>query len=840
MRRQFFARYSLLILMAVAFLMPLMYMGARRSLRTNKNDVKAWLPTNCQETTTYQWYRERFESDMFVLVSWEGGQRGGRRWEASTLDSDRLTMLAKKLVPPEDPAEDPATAPIRFFKNARTGRQIYDDLVAELMDDRDSGFSEEEARQLALARLKGFVIGNDGRQTCLLLTVCQESESQWELVRLGKRKPAEDQRSLRKLKFLQAAVEWVYAKAKECDIPREAIRLGGPPVDNAAIDREGERSLYRLAGVCAVVGLALSWWCLRSVSLTAMVFTSALFTAGLSLLVVFVVGDTMNAILMSMPSLVYVASTSAAIHLANYYRDTVRQHGFDGAPDRTVRAAWLPLALATGTTAIGLASMCVTNLIPIRMFGLYSAIGVMIGLAVVCLYMPSLLHYFPLRRIAEPVRGRLIDPGLSPKWRYVGQFIIRRAGWVTAACLALMAIGAYGVSQTKSSIKLMRLFSRDAQIIKDYAWLEHNLGALVPMEVVIRIDNQKSDLHWVDQLKLVAEVQAAVATLPDVGSTLAAPTFMRPLPEAGVFKRAAWAKRLQDSRPRLREFWYSENGEELWRVSARVAALTDLDYGVFVDDIRDKVEPVLDRYRAEGYEGIEAVYTGLVPLIYQAQSTMLDGLTLNFIGDLTLVAIAIIFLLRNLSAGLLLALPSLFPLAIIFGFMGWTGIVIDVGTVMVPAVALGVTVDDAIHFMLWCRHGQERGMSKQQAIMFAYQDCARAIYQSWAVIGLGLSAFALSSFTPTQRFGYLMFSMLTASSIGNLVLLPALLASPLGKYFWLSEEALKRRRSKAPPPHEPPVQPAEELEKAVIPMRPVAAARLHTRADQPHRRVVRK
>jgi hypothetical protein len=121
---------------------------------------------------------------------------------------------------------------------------------------------------------------------------------------------------------------------------------------------------------------------------------------------------------------------------------------------------------------------------------------------------------------------------------------------------------------------------------------------------------------------------------------------------------------------------------------------------------------------------------------------------------------------------------------------------------MTPAVALGVTVDDAIHFMLWCRHGQERGMGRTASIMYAYKDCARPIYQSWSVIGLGLVVFALSSFTPTQRFGILMFAMLTLSSIGNLVLLPAALASPLGTLFWQRGErqrriaAVRRRRRK--------------------------------------------
>jgi len=813
MKPPFFSRYGLVILMTVAFLMPFMYVGALRSLRSNKNDVKSWLPEAYEETATYRWYRQHFESDMFILASWEG----------CTLDSPALELLAKKLVPPADSQQNPLTAPLPFFKRAITGTELVKLLVT------GQGFTEEEA----IERLKGFVVGPDGRQTCLILTVAQESEEAWEAQRAasGYRKP----------KFLHAVVERVYEVAEQqCAIPRSSIRLGGPPVDNAAIDIEGERSLFRLAGFSGIAGLVLAWWCLRSWGLTAMVFTSALFSAGLSLLAVwrFGYGDSMNAILLTMPSLVYVAATSGAIHLANYYRDTVRQHGFAGAPERTVRSAWLPLALATGTTAIGLASMCITELVPIRMFGMYSAIGVVIGFVMVILYLPSLLHFYPLRGILGATESRRRwDPGSSPRWRQVGLWIIGHNKLVTAGCLGLMALGAWGVSQTRTSVKLMRLFSRDAQIICDYQWLEDHLGPLVPMEVVLRVDSRidgRSNLDLLNRMLLVSDVQRAIAGLPDVGSTLAAPTFARELPRrAGLIERQAWKRQIDRHRDDLRDYLVvatnpcSGRQEELWRISARVAALTDLDYGEFVKDIRAVVEPVLAAWREKiriedpalaaelgPDKGVAAVYTGLVPLVYKAQSSMLDGLILNFAGDLVLIGVAMTLLVRDWSAGLLLMLPSLFPLAIVFGAMGALGIVIDVGTVMVPAVALGVTVDDAIHFMLWVRHGQERGMNRRQAIMFAYEDCARAIYQSWAVIGLGLFSFALSSFTPTQRFGYLMFTMLTASSVGNLVMLPALLASPAGKHFWESgRKALRRkqtqRQAEVAPEAEP--QPAPVL-----------------------------
>jgi uncharacterized protein len=267
----------------------------------------------------------------------------------------------------------------------------------------------------------------------------------------------------------------------------------------------------------------------------------------------------------------------------------------------------------------------------------------------------------------------------------------------------------------------------------------------------------------------------------------------------------------------LHDYWSQDGREQLWRVSARVGALNnDLDYGVFVGELKKVVEPMLKFYRDNGVDGVSAVYTGVIPLVDKAQHSMFDGLILGFTGDLILICIAIIVLMWNWSAGPLLMLPSVFPLLLVFGSMGRLGIVVDAGTVTAPAVALGVTVDDAIHFMLWCRRGQLQGMNRRDAIMFAYGDCAQAIYQSWAVIGLGLSAFALSAFMPTRRFGILMFTMLTISSIGNLVFLPALLAGPAGHWFWrLPKRARKTHSSDANPP-------ADE-----VPPRPKISANKH-------------
>jgi predicted RND superfamily exporter protein len=240
-------------------------------------------------------------------------------------------------------------------------------------------------------------------------------------------------------------------------------------------------------------------------------------------------------------------------------------------------------------------------------------------------------------------------------------------------------------------------------------------------------------------------------------------------------------RRLMLARPELVKSGYlaSGQGEELWRVSLRVNAVKDIDYKVFQKQLASVVDPVLEK--SAGGTKVEAIYTGAVPIIYQARHSLLDGLALGFGTDIALIVIAVTIALRHWSNGLLMLLASVFPMTLVFGLMGWTGTLVDIGSIMTPCVALGVTVDDIIHFLLWFRRGIEAGHSPEQSVRLAYQGCGRAMVQSWGVIGLGLAAFALSSFVPTFRFGALMIGLLSVGLIGNLFFLPSLLAGPLGR-----------------------------------------------------------
>ena len=128
-------------------------------------------------------------------------------------------------------------------------------------------------------------------------------------------------------------------------------------------------------------------------------------------------------------------------------------------------------------------------------------------------------------------------------------------------------------------------------------------------------------------------------------------------------------------------------------------------------------------------------------------------------------------------------LPNVFPAAVIFGWMGWTDRIVDIGSMMTASVAMGIAVDDTVHFLTWFRRGNAAGMSRAEAVLYSYRRCALAMTQTTLIAGLGLVIFSLSSFQPVAQFGLLMFLLLLAALVGDLIFLPSLLASSAGKLF---------------------------------------------------------
>jgi predicted RND superfamily exporter protein len=415
----------------------------------------------------------------------------------------------------------------------------------------------------------------------------------------------------------------------------------------------------------------------------------------------------------------------------------------------------------------------------VREFGIYGAIGVTAGLVITFLFLPAALTIWPPRlpqapSQTNPERSHCLISGMVCRWR----------GLITIGSVVLMLAAGGGLTLLKSTVSLQYRFGPNSRIIADYRWLESHLGPLVPLEIVLDFPADASN-SVLDRMLFVDQVQRELAGLADVGATVSAADFMPHVPTgrsfADIAARSYLRRRLEDNQQSLyNAHWVADDvtGHQLWRITIRAAALAQIDFGRFTAELQQQLEPLL-----ASHPEVHATYTGMIPLIYKAQRELLNDLVESFLMAFALIAAVMIVVLGGPIAGLLAMLPNIFPIVVTFGVMGWGDVWIEIGTVMTASAALGIAVDDTFHYLTWFRRGVQSGMTHPDAVRFAFRCCARAMFQTTLVCASALLVFSLSSFMPIVRFAWLMAILLAVALVGDLVVLPAILACPLGRFF---------------------------------------------------------
>ena len=607
---------------------------------------------------------------------------------------------------------------------------------------------------------------------------------------------------------VQEMIDLITQKAGEAGIPSETLHMGGSPVGRAALDRATGTALSNPAYpiwnlpmrspliTSALVGLGTALLVLRSLRLAILVIVTALYVAVTTTSLVPASGHSLNMVLLVMPNLLIVLTTSGAIHVANYWRHAAREQP-DGAIHTAVRMAWTPCILASVTTAIGLTSLVTSVLSPVREFGAYSALGCLLSLVVVLFGFPSLLSLWR----GTPPTAEVADTSF---WKRMGHWLYEYGHWVSAACLILFVSSVAGLRYFKTETKVIKYFPEHTRIIADYRFLEENLAGVVPVDVVISFDKTaRESMDAVERMELVRRIKSEIAEHPEISGTIALSDFRQPLEKpaetASRLVRARYQRTVHGINEYLEEaeggadggftthadrplqLSYAgrdvsiPEGSELWRVRAQVAVLSDLDYTVLTDDIDRRVAGQL-----ESHVGTAHVVTGMVPLFLRTQQAVLESLIRSFGLAFGVIALVMMFLLRNPLAGLITMLPNLLPVGVVFGLISWAGVPVDIGTMITASVALGIAIDGTLHLLTWFRDGLRNGMSREEAISLGLAHCGPAMWQTSAAIGLGLLMLGTTELLLISRFGWLMASLIAAALVADIVFLPALLAGPLG------------------------------------------------------------
>jgi predicted RND superfamily exporter protein len=431
-----------------------------------------------------------------------------------------------------------------------------------------------------------------------------------------------------------------------------------------------------------------------------------------------------------------------------------------GAADPLGEALWLcwkPCLVSMLTTTIGLFSVSVTDILPVTQFGYASTLGAVVAIFAGIFVTPAILTVLPLPDVKETASG-------SVGFARLGNWLLRYSRQVTVVSAVLAVAGTVGLYRLETKIDPLDFLPKQGKVVADVHRIQNELTNLDSIEAVV--DFGDSELPFVKRMQKVRELEHIIRRHPAVRHTLSAASFFpEQLPESPMSLMTL----LSRAQSRQEDNEFIVGGLQLWRISARV----NRPAGMSLHRIHCELEAMT--------AGEPIHFTGIAPLLEQAQHEIFDGFWKSFASAFVVIGIVMAVALRSVRTMVLAMIPNLVPLGIVFGILGWSGFPVDIGMMMTGSIALGISIDGTFHFLVRYQEQWDAGKSSGHAVRIALLTTGGPIFESIVVSSIGMLALTLSSFAPTCRFGLLMASLLMATLAGDLLLLPAILALRRGR-----------------------------------------------------------
>ncbi len=508
-------------------------------------------------------------------------------------------------------------------------------------------------------------------------------------------------------------------------------------------------------------------------------------------------------------SLLLILTLSLAIHLVVRYREL-----HEASPDagqevlvrEMVRAKTVPCLYTAITTMVAFGSLLFSGIRPVIDFGWMMAIGILVAFLLVFSLLPAGLM---LLKPGKPHRRRDLTDKIT---RFFAATIRAHGPAILASSTVLAFLSILGMSFLTVENRFIDYFKKTTEIYRGMEIIDRELGGTTPLDVIIDAPTdffEQQEEIWEDPLLAEFGMDDAESggitstsywfnsnTLPDVSTTH---SWLESLAETGKvlsvdtaiemlrqveqeivtdnFELSVLYKKLPDEiREILIRPYMSEDGNQV-RFAIRVfESDPSLQREALIRDIRDQLT---DEF---GYEDSRVHLSGMLVLY----NNMLQSLFRSQILTIGVVFLAILLmfavLFRNMKMAGIAIVPNVFAASLVLGLMGWLEIPLDLMTITIAAITIGIAVDDTIHYVY--RFTREFGEDHDYwaSVTRSHASIGRAMYYTSVTVTLGFSILVLSNFVPTIYFGLLTgFAMLIAL-LANLTLLPLLIVKfrPLG------------------------------------------------------------
>jgi predicted RND superfamily exporter protein len=411
-------------------------------------------------------------------------------------------------------------------------------------------------------------------------------------------------------------------------------------------------------------------------------------------------------------------------------------------------------------------------MVPARQLGVFAAAGIGFALLLSLLFIPAVLSVIGKSKPVlsdNPGKERIIDRVLGK----TGKMVLRRPGLVIILAALVMLLSGGGAFLLKVDTNLENFFPEEhpvrisAEVINETFGGSQNISILVEGDILDPAVMAKIDQY-----------ETTLKQHPAVGNVMSIAGIIREISKALNDVGDPYYNIVPDERNALAQYMelYMMSGdpEDLERmvdfdfqkaqVMVRINDGSNMALKSVLAEIRQLSDPELHQTRIGGYGLISADLDDLV----------VRGQVSSLIMAMLVVIVLLSILFRSYSAGLVAALPLAFSMLILFGWMGFLGIKLDIATALLSSIMIGVGVDYTIHFLWRYKSEREKGLTPQDAVMKTLTTTGRGISFNALSVILGFCALPFSVFLPIRVFGFLVMVSIFSCLVGALIIIPAL------------------------------------------------------------------
>lgn len=518
-------------------------------------------------------------------------------------------------------------------------------------------------------------------------------------------------------------------------------------------------------------------WCVLILNLII------LFSLVDSMSVFYFLNATMNNATTVVPPLVLVLSVADSIHLLTTYKiEGKRTNDSLGALRQTIIKNLTPCFLSSLTTALGFFAFSSSQVPPVRSFGLVSSVTMMLIFLITMTLIPPVLSLSGFKKLAPggtPSFEGFLNRCSTRIYRFSTRF---SQGILIYSSLIVIPLFIFGVTRLQLNTNFLEMFKKGTICYRHTKFIEERLAPVRFLELSLKA-NERDYFKKPEVLKRIENLEDFLIKEFDSSKVNSILLHIREMHksfhnENQEFYKVPYSKRLISQYFLLYDFSEIDhliNSEFDWtRVSARISEYNSSK----TKEIIAKVE----QYLKSIFPDIETKVTGdlslenrLVETFQQSQFSSI------FLAFLTIFGVMFLAF-RSFKYGVLSLIPNIFPLLLNYAIMGIFKIDLNVSTIMITAIILGIIVDDTIHFIVKFKSEFKKDRDVKEIIRVVFEEKSIAIITTSVIIFFGFAVLVLSSYFPTMSFGLLASIAMVTALIGDLVVLPAAIIAVRG---WL-------------------------------------------------------